>query len=193
MLKTTIDNYKKAKELYNDIDDQYYDLDHNIVKTSEFIIHQILIKLDTLEKYLKKIKLDDLNGNYDEETIEAVKYNYEIFEEALYYWQRYFLGAKYELSLNDPITLKYVPGLNLSQEELNIYGGEKKLAKKIIGTLISDLYVKEYENSIKRIVLGTMHQNEFNRMFDVLKHKMFLPKEDKEKFISLMQYKKDKN
>lgn len=193
MLKTTIDNYKRAKELYNIIDDKFNDIEYGNINNTEFVHHQILNELDELEKCLKKIKIDDIKNNYDNETIEAVTYNYEFIQEALYYWQRKFLGGKYALGLVDPITLKYVPGLDLNQEELDLYGGEKKLAKKIIATLTSDLYVKEYENSIKRIILGTMHQNEFNRMFDVLKHKIILPKEDKDKFISLMQYKKDKN
>jgi hypothetical protein len=185
MLKNTIENYKKAKEVYLDIDDKYYDIEQGNIKNTEFQIHQILNKIDYLKKILNDIDIDDLKGNYEQPKIDNVKHNIEVMQEATYFWERFFLGGKYALSLTDPITLKYVPGMNLdiSKEE------ENKLAKKIIGTLTSDLYVLEYENSIKRMILGTMHQNEFNRIYDVLKHKMVKP----EKFISLSQYKKDKD
>ena len=188
MIKTTIENYKKSKELYKDIDDRFYDIENGNIENTEFQINQVLIKLSDHEKYLKNIKLDDLTGKYETSTIDSVTHNTEIFKEALYYWNRYFLGAKYALGLKDPITLKYVPGLNIDSMELQKFGGDKKLAKKIIGTLTSDLYVLEYENSIKRIILGTMSQNEFNKIFDVLKHKIIQP----EKFTSLADYKKDK-
>jgi len=186
MLKTTVENYKKAKSIYKEIDDKFSEHQQDRLDKSEFQINQILNRLNDFEKHLRYIQLDDLDGNYPSQTIDAVKHNTEVFQDALYYWKRFFLGSKYAIGLKDPITLKYVPGLNLESQELDKWGGEEELAKKIIGTLISDLYVTEYEKSIKRMILGTMLQKEFNRIFDVIKHKMIVsPK----KFISIDKYK----
>ena len=186
MLKNTISNYKKAKEIYNEIDNKFYDIEAGSIENTEFQINQILNRLDDLEKAIKNIELEDLTGTYEDKTIDAVKHNVATIDEALYYWKRFFLGGKYAIGLKDPVMLKYVPGLNLEPHDIDKYGGEKALAKKIIGTLTSDLYVNEYENSIKRIILGTMSQNEFNKIFDVLKHKII-----QNKFVSLSQYKKE--
>lgn len=179
MLKTTIDSYKKAKEIYQRIDDKFYDLEHGDIKNTDFQLNQILNDLNDFKRYLKYIKIDDLSGNYDNNTIAAVKHNIDLFNDALYYWNRFFLGSKYELGLKDPILLKYVPDLNLDPNEMSKYGDEKNLAKKIIATLTHVDHVLEYENSIKRMILGTMTQKEFNRIFDVLKHKIISPQKPK--------------
>jgi len=170
----TVENYKKAKQLYNEIDESFYDIENGVLENSEFQINQILNKVNTLEKLLKFIDIEDLKEKYPPETINAVKENKEIFEEAVYFWKRYFLGGKYVFGLKDPIMLKYVPGLKLDQTELDKLGkSEETLSKEIIATLTSDLYVLEYEKAIKRIILGTMTQKEFNRLFDVILYKKY--------------------
>jgi hypothetical protein len=189
MLKTTIENYKRAKDAYKEIDDKFYDIENGQIEDSEFQINQILNRLGELKKYLKYIQIKDLETQYPPETIAAVKENTEIFQEALFFWKRFFLGAKYALALKEPLTIKYVPGLDLEPHELNKWGGtEKNLVKKIIGTLIHHNYIEEYEKSIKRIILGTMLQREFNRIFEILKSKMI---QSPNKFISLDQFKNE--
>jgi len=189
MLTTTVENYKKAKDVYKEIDDKFYKIQHGEIEDSEFQINQILNRLKDFEKYLRYVQTKDLTEKYTKETIEAVNQNMEIFKEALYFWQRFFLGAKYSLGLKEPLIEKYVPGLNLEHHEIEKWGGSnKKVALKLIGALTHPDRVLEYEKSIKRIILGTMIQREFNRIFEVIKHKMIpVPK----KFVSIDQFKKE--
>lgn len=190
-LKSTIENYKKAKGIYKEIDDKFYDLQQGTLEDSEFNLNQILNRLNDFKKVLKYIQPEDLNGKYQEKTIEAVKTNTETFNEALYYWQRFFLGARYALNLKEPILFKYLPGLNLEPHELEKWGKTTKdVARKLIAALTHPENILEYEKPIKRMILGTMLQREFDRIFDLVKHKMI--QSPKKKFVSLDQYKKEK-
>jgi hypothetical protein len=172
-LKTTVNNYKNAKRVYQEIDNKFYDLQSKNLQESEFILNQLLNKLNTLKRHIRGINISDLTGKYPDKTIDAVTYNIEVFNDAVYFWERFLLGSKYAIGLRDPIRLKYVPGLNLENYELNKWGGsENEVSKRVIGTLTHPDNVLEYDRSIKRMILGTMIQREFNRIFDVLKHKM---------------------
>lgn len=174
-LKTTVENYKKAKVLFTEIDNKFYDLQRQHIEETEFVLNQLLEKVNQLSKItsLRSINIDDLKGKFPEEKIQAVKQNLEVIIEASYYWRRFFLGAKYAMDLKGPVNDKYIPGLNLEDHTIAKFGGSiRKVARKFIGTLTHTENVLEYENAIKRMILGTMTQKEFNRIFDVIRHKM---------------------
>jgi hypothetical protein len=83
--------------------------------------------------------------------------------------------------------LKYIPGLNLSDDEISKWGGSNaQVAKKFIGVIAHPDNVIQYEKAIKRMALGTMTQREFQRIFDVIRHEM-----PQSKFTSFKQYKKE--
>jgi len=171
-LKTSVENYKKAKSIYLEIDDKFLALEKGEIE-GEFELNQLIKRTSDLEKTLRYVNLDDIKSNYPREKFEAVKHNFDVFTDAQYYWKRFFVGAKYASSLLDPLSLKYVPGLDLDFNELSRYGGnEKKLVKGIIGIITHPEHIMQYVNSIKRIVLGTMTQKEFNRIFDTIKHRI---------------------
>ena len=46
------------------------------------------------------------------------------------------------------------------------------MARKFIGMLTHPNNVETYKNQIKRMVLGTMSQREFNKIYQSAKHKM---------------------
>jgi len=173
-LKTTVENYKRAKLIYNEIDDVYYDLQQGEIEETEFLLNQTINKFSEFKRYLKGIHLEDLK-EYPEKTQDAVKHNVEIFNDAAYFLERFFLGAKYAMGLKEPITVKYVPGLNLEQHEIDKWGNQKLLSKKLIAALTHPDNVLEYDKSIRRMILGTMSQREFDKIYDVIKHKMIKP------------------
>jgi len=175
-LKTTVDNYKKAKSIYKEIDDLWYGLQSGSIEDSEFQTNQILNRLKELKRHLRFIDIQDLSGMYNDKTMTAVTNNTKTFEEALYFWERFFLASKYGNDLFDPLRMKYVPDLNLQPTEIDKFGGEKGLAKSFIGAITHPDNIKEYENKIKRIIIGTMSPQEFRRIFDVIRHKMIAHK-----------------
>jgi hypothetical protein len=186
-IKTSIENYRKAKSIYKEIDDAFYDLEIKKEEETEFTLNQLVNRLNDLRRSLKYINVSELEGNYTPETIEAIKYNINIFQEALFFWERSFLRAKYTKSLNDPVRLKYIPGLNLFDDETEKWGGSNaQVAKKFITAITHPDNVIQYEKAIKRMALGTMTQREFRRIFDVIKHEM-----KQSKFTSFKKYKEE--
>lgn len=171
-LQTTIKNYKKAQTAYEEIDDTWADFENSDEQASDFELNQVLQHLKELKKYLKYVDVSDLEGEYSDETIDNVKYNLELMNDAAFFWGRSFLGAKYSKDLKDAVKLKYFPGLKLSDDEINRWGGEKSLTNKFIGAITHPENIVEYERAIRRMALGTMSQSEFNKIFDVLKFKM---------------------
>jgi len=175
-LKTTKSNYNKAKSIYREIDDLWYSLQSGKIEDSEFQINQILNRLKELKKALRYIDIQDLSGLYPDKTLTSVTNNTKTFEEALYFWERFFLASKLGNDMFDPLRLKYLPDLNLSEGDLHKYGNLRNLAKAFIGAIVHPENIKEYENKIKRIIIGTMTSQEFRRIFETIKHKMIMPK-----------------
>lgn len=186
-LKSTRENYKKAKFIFLEIDDIFHDLQSEKIEETEFKINQVLNKLKDLRKLLQKVDIADLAGVFDDKIIRAVLKNLETMNDANYFWERFFLQSKYGKNLLDPIKLKYIPELHLTDIELEKWGKNiKRVSWKFVGAITHPDNIKKYENKIKRIVIGTMTQREFKRIFDVLKYKMVT----ESKFISLNQYEK---
>jgi len=171
-LKTTKENYQQAKEIYKELDDLFYGLQSGDIDDSEFQTNQILNRLKDLKRKLKYIRVQDLSGAYPDKVINAVAKNTKTFEEALYFWERFFLASKLGSDMLDPLTIKYIPDLNLSDKDIEKFGSIKLLAKSFIGAVTHPDNIKEYENKIKRIIIGTMSSNEFRRIFEVIRHKM---------------------
>lgn len=184
-LQTTVKYYKKAKSIYNEIDQKYYDLQSKKSEESEFKINQMINRLKEFKKYLRYVDVNDLQDHYSDETINNVTHNVELFHDALYYWERFFLQAKYAKDLLEPLMHKYIKDLNLGEEEIENWGGSiESVARKFITAVTNPDNIIEYEKAIRRMALGTMTQKEFNRIFDVVKHKLVVTKK-KLKFESM--------
>jgi len=185
-LITTKKYYNKAKSIYNEIDNDYNELQSGEKEESEFILNQNINKLKILKKYLRYIDLDDIKNSYEQKIIDAVTHNVNFMEDALYYWERFFLQSKLNKELLDPLRLKYIPELHLGEDEKEKWGKtDLEIAKKFIGAAAHPDNIKEYEKALKRIALGTMTNREFKRIFDVIKYKML----SKKSFQSLSNYK----
>lgn len=171
-LKTTKENYQEAKEIYKEIDDIFYGLQSGEIDDSEFQLNQLLNRLKDFKRKLKYVQPQDLVGAYPDKVVTAVTKNMKTFEEALYFWERFFLASKLGRDLLDPLMMKYIPDLNLSDQEIDKFGNKKLLAKSFIGAVTHPDNIMEYENKIKRMIIGTMTSQEFRRIFDVIKHRM---------------------
>lgn len=187
-LKTTRENYKKAKSIFYEIDNIFHDLQSEKIEETEFKLNQVLVRLKDFKRILRKVEIADLAGVFKDKTIHAVLNNLEKMRDANYFWERFFLQSKYGRDLFDPIKLKYIPELHLTDIESEKWGGSnERISRKIIGAITHPDNIKEYESKIKRMIIGTMTKHEFKRIFDVLKYKMIA---ESMNFVSLNQYKK---
>lgn len=186
--ETTIKHYRRAKEIFREIDERFHGFQSGTIEDTDFNLNEVINKLGELKRSLRYIVVSDLEGHYKHETIESVRHNTGIFKDALHFWGKFFLASKYAKNLKDPVTLKYVPDMRLEPRDIKRWGGsEKEVAKNVISTLVHPDNIERYERPIKRIALGTMSQNEFEKIFDVLRHKLTTHKA----FESLDEYTKN--
>jgi len=175
--ETVVKHYNRAKSIYKEIDESFQEFQEGKIKDTEFNLNQIINRLSDLKKSLRYIQIDEIKEHYPEKTVKAVENNVEIFRDALFFWGRFFLAAKYAKGLKDPVILKYIPDAQLEPWQIRKFGGtETEVAKNFISTIVHTSNIKEYERAIKRMIMGTMSQKEFNKIFDVLKYKMPSPK-----------------
>lgn len=177
-LQTTITNYKKARSLYKDIDDKWYELQSGNIEPNNFLIDELIRKTERLNFFVSKIDVNDINtSDFSEKAKKAAIDNINIFKEAAYYLSRVFLGQKYYEDLESALAIKFVPKLNISPGKSKLYGAEdnEELAKQIAGFMTKPENIKDYLNKIKRISLGTMSINEFKKMWELIKEQIRKP------------------
>jgi len=190
-LKTTIDNYNSAEQLYFEIDDIFSKHQSGDVHPAkiDFSVDQTILKIKRLTRLLDKININDLSEKYDEKTIEDVSHNIQFFYEAGSFIEKTLLAEKYYDDLY-PAVKMYIERMHLPEYEYKQYAGdETTLSKKFTSMLLHKNNIETFENHIKRMILGTMSDNEFKKIFETNKHKMM---SSKDKFQSFKSFKKEK-
>jgi hypothetical protein len=189
-LKTTIDNYNLAEQMYFEIDDIFNKHQEGNVHPAkiDFSIDQTILKIKKLLRVLDKVNVNDLSEKYDEKVIEDVSHNIQFFYEAANYIEKTLLGEKYYDDLL-PAVKMYIEHMNLPDYEYKQYAGdENELSRKFTSMLVHKNNIETFENHIKRIILGTMSDKEFQKIYDTNKFKMI---SKKNKFQSYNSFKKE--
>lgn len=183
---TTKKNYNKAYKIYDKIGDQFHEIEKGLGKESDFRINQLLLDLRDFRKYLNGVYVDDLKGKVDEETLDQVKHNMNLFNEAHYHIERKIKGIKYFDDIILPVT-NFIEEMNLSDAEYRQWANDyDQLAQKFAATITHIDNVESYENELKRLGKGKMSKREFMKIFNILKSEMIpLPEL---KFQSLSDY-----
>lgn len=183
-LKTSVDNYKRAKRIFTIIDNSWYDLETGHKKDSDYVIENLLRKIDMLQSIVKKVNISDFKGHFSDKAIKAAEQNLKVFEEAAYYWEKVFIRIKYIDDLEAVMIHKYLPDVLITPYELKKYQVKDltDLAKKLAAAITHPDVINNYKSQIKRLANGTMTQREFNRVFDFLKTKIIVPKEFAKKY-----------
>jgi len=190
-VESTIQSYKRASYLHKQISDVFAQFEAGEVpeEQQDTVIARTLDDVSKLNNALNKINVQELEGNYDENTIEDVEHNVDFYFEAADYIEKVLTAKKYyESLLNGVKTL--IKKMSPSQMDYNNYAQtEAELAKKFTAMLLHPNNISQFTNQIKRMALGTMSQNEFKKIFYTNKKKMQrLPKRN---FQSFKEYKGD--
>jgi len=155
-LKTTIDNYKYAEQLHELIDDVYNQFEEGGIPDLKMdtIINKTLNDIDRLKNLLNKINVNDLESNYSKSTIEDVEHNIHFYFEAAEHIEKKMYALKY-----------YDKLLQSSENYISNVDVEKMSAREFTKVLLHSDNIMDFINHIKRIAVGTMSQNEFNKIY----------------------------
>ena len=178
-LATSKQNYNKAYKLYDKINRAWSKIESGgSEKNPEYEIAQILLDLKSFRKYLNGVYIDDLKGKIPQDTLEQVKHNMALFNEAHYYIERNIKGIRYADALKTAVT-NFFDASFIAPGEYRKYAVDKEqLAKKFIATITNVDNVNDYENEIRRMMKGKMSDREFLKIFNTLKNEMIPLRED---------------
>jgi hypothetical protein len=174
-LETSIQNYKLAEKLYFEINETYNKFQVGEINKTEqdLLIDQTILKIDKMKKLLDKIDVNEFDDRYDEKTIEGVTYNIQFFYEAANEIEKSLTSAKQYDDLYSAVRI-YLSRMHLPEYEYRPWAkDEDELMKKFTSMLLHKDNIETFKNHIKRIILGTMSDNEFKKIFETNKKKMF--------------------
>ena len=93
-LASSEQNYKTAKGLYQDISDDFYEIENNSEQDDEYLIDQTLEDVKRLNRHINRINMEDLESEYDQEVLEILDNNIDTFREASYFIERALMSMK---------------------------------------------------------------------------------------------------
>ena len=171
-IKTTVNNYKRAKSLYKKIDDTFFNMQEGEVVESEYLLDEMINNSKKLKIAAERVNLDAIeNSEYSPKTKDAVKANVAVFKEAAYFFERFFKAVKMTDELEAALATKYIPELRLSPGQIRALGAsdEEHLAKMFADTMLHRDNIDKYESPAKKISIGSMPLIGFRRLFELLK------------------------
>jgi len=169
-------NYKIAKGLYQDISDDFYEIENNKDHDDEYLIDQTLDDIKRLNRHINRINMEDLESEYDEEVLDVLDNNIDTFREASYYIERALMSMKLFDKIH-PVMKEY-----MSKVEWKSIGDTQEEAEMKFGRfLTSEDNYQQYRTIIWNIVKGTMNKKQFAKLFNQISPRLSKPKVKREK------------
>ena len=169
-------NYKIAKGLYQDISDDFYEIENNREQDDEYLIDQTLEDIKRLNRHINRINMEDLESEYDQEVLDVLDNNIDTFREASYYIERALMSMKLFDKIH-PVLKEY-----MSQVKWESIGDTQDEAEMKFGRfLTSEANYQQYKTIIWNIVKGTMNKKQFAKLFDQISSRLAKPTVKREK------------
>jgi len=172
-IRSSVENYKIAKSIYFDVDDNFYEIENADSQDEEYIIDQTLDSIKKLNRHINRINLEELESEYDERTIETVKNNIDTFKEASYFIERSLISMKLFDKLH-PVLSKYMEGVEWKKVDKNFDEANKKVGR----FLTSEDNYQTYRTIITNIIRGSMNKKAFEKLFDSISSRILKPKKE---------------
>ena len=169
--RSTEQNYKIAKNLYQDISDDFYEIENNSEQDDDYLIDQTLDDVKRLNRHINRINMEDLESEYDQDVLEILDNNIDTFREASYYIERALMSMKLFDKIH-PVLKEY-----MSKVEWNKIGNTQEEAEMKFGRfLTSEDNYQQYKTIIWNIVKGTMNKKQFVKLFDQISSRLAKPR-----------------
>ena len=165
-------NYKIAKSLYQDISDDFYEIENNPDETDDsYLIDQTLDDIKRLNRHINRIQIEDLEDEYDEKIIQTLENNIDTFREASYYIERSLMSMKLFDKLH-PVLNQYLKDVDWK----SISDSQDAATKKFGRFLTSEDNFQDYKTIITNIIKGTMAKKSFKNLFNTISSRLAKPK-----------------
>lgn len=188
----TANLYNNAYDLYKEIQDQFEDIQENELtyENDKFKFRQLEKDVKTLKSMASKIRPSLLSGYESEEAIDNIEKNIDYFIEDAIYIEKRLMASKYFKPLLKSVK-NYIDNLiGMEKYDYKTYAEDfDQLAKKFTGVLLHPDNIELFGNHIKRMIVGTMSDREFKKIYAANKHKM--SKLRKYNFESFKEYKRN--
>ena len=170
-------NYKIAKALYQEISDDFYDVENNASDEDDsYLIDTTLDNVKRLNRHINRINIEELEDQYDEKVIDIIDDNVDTFKEASYFIERALMSMKLFDKVH-PVLDQYISKVRWQE----IADDEQSAIKKLGRFLTSEDNYESYRTIINNIVKGTMKRKAFNDFFNSISNRIAKPKVKKQK------------
>lgn len=166
-IRISEENYKLAKSLYQEIGDEFYDIENNGETDDSYRVNQVLEKIKKLNRFISKVNLDELEDEYDADTLDIISDNLDTFDEGGYYIERALISMKLFDKLH-PVLNQY-----MKKVDFDIIGKNLDDAVLKFGRFLTheDNY-EQYKTVTNSILKGSMSEKLFKRYFDTISSRM---------------------
>ena len=175
-LASSEQNYKTAKGLYQDISDDFYEIENNSEQDDEYLIDQTLEDVKRLNRHINRINMEDLESEYDQEVLEILDNNIDTFREASYFIERALMSMKLFDKIH-PVLREYISKVKWD----TIANTQDEAEMKFGRFLTSEDNYQQYKTIIWNIVKGTMNKKQFAKLFDQIGSRLAKPAVKREK------------
>jgi hypothetical protein len=189
-VKRTADLYDKAYKLHNEIKETYADIESNEMtyERNKIEFSNLEKKINKLQSILSKIDPDAVSGYIPNDRLDTLKHNIKFYTETANYIEKRLMAAKYYKPLLNSVRVYIDNLIGMVKYDLKLYAkDEEELAKKFTAMLLHPDNIEMFKNHIKRMLIGTMSQNEFKKIYAINKTKM--SRKPKYNFESFKEYK----
>jgi|AntAceMinimDraft_18_1070375.scaffolds.fasta_scaffold10413_6 hypothetical protein len=173
-LNSSEQNYKIAKSLYQDIQDDFFEIENNSEEDDEYLIDQTLEDIKKLNRSVNKINFDDLEEEYSTKVIDILNNNVDTFREAGYFIERALMSMKLFDKIH-PVLKEYMSRVRWK----TIANTQDEAVMKFGRFLTNENNYTYYKTIISNIVKGTMSKNLFGKLFNQVSSRLTKPKSGK--------------
>lgn len=169
-------NYKIAKSLYQEISDNFYEIENNSEDDDEYLIDQTLDVIKRLNRHINRINMEELEDEYSDEIVDILDNNIDTYKEAGYFIERALMSMKLFDKIH-PVLDQYIKKINWN----SIANTQEEATTKFGRFLTNEDNFKQYKTIIGNIVKGTMQKKAFLNFFESIKNRISKPIVHKEK------------
>lgn len=173
-LRSSEENYKIAKSLYQDITDDFFEIENNPDSHDDsYLIDQTLDDIKKLNRHIRRINIEDLDEGYDDRVLEIIAANVDSFKEASYFIERALISMKLFDKLH-PVLEDYMKDVNwkIIADDLD------KAVIKFGRFLTNEENFSQYKSMVWNIIKGTMKKKKFKEIFNLLSKRLYKPRKE---------------
>lgn len=170
-------NYKEARSIYQDIRDDFYQIENSNHPDDGYMMDQTLADVKKVIGLLGRIDTDILLDKYDFDTVDVIEKNVDKMREGSHFIERSLMSMKMFDELR-PIIAEYIKDVDWNK----IADTQENAELKFTNYLTSKDNYNKYKTIVNNIIKGTMKKKAFAELFNSLSSRISKPKKEKEPY-----------